>query len=493
MKKNKKHTMRRKNFLLISTALTALFVAVVLVVNIGFYALANHFVWYVDMTKTQLYTLSDTAKDILSTVDDKVTIYFAVEADKIEEADTLLKYPYHTAREMAAEFGNISVECVDIIKNPNVFKKFHTVTGQDIKTTSVVIATENDFSIYYLESMFITDEDTGNLWGYQGEYKMISAILSLTNTERPKAYFTSNHGEKSAEESESLRALYTNAGYEVVDIDLTKEDLGDDARIVIVNDPKYDFGGIESGDDMGNEIAKIDRFLDDLGCLMVFTSPEYAGNLTNLSELLAEWGIAFNGDTYVQDKSHAISTDGSSIVAKYEEDTMGASLYLDLDKNSKTILPRSMPLTILFEQDSRYEGTREVSAVLSSHDTSVLYKDGEVVGEGSYPIVTISRELVLKEDYYYSYVFVSGSAEAASNAYLGETSVKYANRDIVYNTIKLTGKDRVLCDIEAKQFENTALDITTAEANRWTVVLTVALPVIIAGMGVVVWVRRKNS
>lgn len=467
--------------------------AVVLVVNIAFFALANHFVWYLDMTKTQLYTLSDTAKDILKTVDDKVTIYFAVEADKISGADSLLNYPYRTAREMEAAFDNISVECVDIIKNPNVFKEFHTVTGQDIKTTSMVIATENDFSIYYLESMFVTDEDTGNLWGYQGEYKMVSAILSLTNTERPKAYFTVNHGEVSASDSEALRALYINAGYDVVDIDLTKEDLGDDARIVIINDPKYDFSGIESGDGMANEIEKIDRFLDDLGCLMVFTSPEYAGNLTNLSELLAEWGIRFNGDTYVQDKANAISTDGSAIVAKYEEDTLGSSLYLDLDKNSKTILPGSMPLSLLYDTDSRYEGTKEVSAVLSSHDSSVLYKDGEVVDEGSFPIAAISRELIVKEDYYYSYVFVSGSAEAASNAYLGASSVKYANKDIVYNTIKLTGKERVLCDIETKQFENTALDITTAEANRWTVILTVVLPVIIAGVGTVVWIRRKNA
>jgi hypothetical protein len=486
--------MRRKNFLLISTALTALFVAVVLVVNVAFFALANHFVWYVDMTKHQLYTLSDTAKDILKAVDDKVTIYFAVEADKITQADPLLNYPYRTARDMEANFDNISVECVDIIKNPNVFKEFHTITGQDIKTTSVVIATESDFSIYYLESMFITDEDTGNLWGYQGEYKMISAILSLTNTERPKAYFTVNHGETNATNSQALRALYANAGYDVVDIDLTKEDLGDDARILIINDPKYDFDGGESGDEMSNEIAKIDRFLDDLGCLMVFTSPENAGRLTNLSELLVEWGIGFNGETYVQDKDHAISTDGSAIVAKYEENTLGASLYLDLDKNSKTILPHSMPLSILFEEDGRYEGTKEVSAVLSSHDSSVLYKDGKVVDEGSFPVMAISRELTVENnDYYYSYVFVSGSAEAASNAYLGATSVKYANKDIVYNTIKLTGKDRVLCDIEPKQFEKTALDITTAEANRWTVILTVVLPVIIAGVGTVVWVRRKNA
>lgn len=466
--------------------------AVVLVVNVAFFALANHFVWYVDMTKTQLYTLSDPAKEILKTVEEEVTIYFAVEPDKITEASPLLNYPYRTALEMEAAFDNIHVKCVDIVKNPGTFKEFHTVTGQDIYTTSLVIATENDFSIYYLESMFVTNEDNGELWGYQGEYKMVSAILSLTDTAKPPVYFTSSHGESLGDDALPLMQLFTDAGYDVKAIDLTKEDLSEDARIVVINDPKYDFAGIEGGNDKENEIEKLDKFLDELGCLMVFTSPENAGNLTNLSELLSEWGIGFNGDTYVQDKDHAISTDGKAIVAKYEEETLGASLYLDLDKNSKTILKNSMPLTILYDEDSRYEGTKEVSAVLSSYDSSVLYKDGQVVGEGSYPIMTISRELtVVDNDYYYSYVFVSGSAEAVASAYLHTNT--YANKDIIYNTIKLTGKERVLCDLETKQFENTALDITTAEANRWTVVLTVVLPAVIAIAGYVVWVRRKNA
>ena len=100
MLKNKKHTVRKKNFLLISTAMTALFIAVVLVVNVAFFALASHYVWYLDMTKTQLFTLSDPAKEILKTVEDEVTIYFAVEPDKITETNELLNYPYRTALEM---------------------------------------------------------------------------------------------------------------------------------------------------------------------------------------------------------------------------------------------------------------------------------------------------------------------------------------------------------------------------------------------------------
>ncbi len=492
MLKNKNHSKRKKNFLLISTAMTALFIAVVLVVNVAFFALATHFVWYIDMTKSHLFTLSDAAKDLLSDVDDELTIYFAVEPDKITEANPMLNYPYRTALELQAEFDNIKVECVDIVKNPGVFKEFHTVAGQDIYTTSTVIATENDFRLFNLEAMFITNEDDGTIWGYDGEYKMVSAILSLTDAEMPPVYFTASHGEDLGDDAATLMQLFTDAGYEVKKIDLTKEDISEDARIVVINDPIYDFAGIESGDDMGNEIAKLDKFLDRYGCLMVFSSPENAGKLTNLSEFLAEWGIAFNADTYVQDKDHAISTDGKALVAKYEEDTLGASLYLDLDTNSKTILKNSMPLTMLFESDDAYEGSRTVSPVLSSYDTSVLYKNGEVVGEGSYPIVTISRETtVVDNEYYYSYVYVSGSAESVATSYL--RSDTYANSDIIFNTIKLTGRERILADIEGKKLDDTSLDITTAEANRWTVILTTVLPVIIAVCGVVVYIRRKNA
>ncbi len=496
MKKFNRNNERKKNYLLISSAITALVIAVAVVANICFFALASHFVWYIDMTEGQVFTLSSEAKAFLDEVDAEVNIYFTVEPDKVASTSRYLNYVYRTALEMEADYNNINVECIDIVKNPGFYKQYYQTAAQNIYTDSVVIESGTEFRIYYIDSFFITDEDGTSIWAYQGEYKLVSAILSVTDSEMPPVYFTSTHGEKVGEDGLALKNLFSDAGFEIRYIDLSKEDISDDARIVVINDPLYDFGGVEAGDDNGNEIAKLDAFLDRRGCLMVFTSPENAGNLTNLSEFLSEWGISFTPDTYVKDMDHSISTDGRSLVAKYaDEDTLGASLYLDissLDTMPKTILKNAMPINILWDVNSELNGTVEVSPVLLSYGSAKALSDGVEEDIGSVPLMTVSRDTTISDnEYYYSYVLVCGSADYVNSGYL--TSNTYANADILYNTIKLTGRERILADIDYKVLDDTSLDITTAQANKWTVALTVTLPVIIAVAGVAVWIRRKNA
>ena len=50
-----------------------------------------------------------------------------------------------------------------------------------------------------------------------------------------------------------------------------------------------------------------------------------------------------------------------------------------------------------------------------------------------------------------------------------------------------------MADIKFKVFDDTTLDITTAEANDWTVAMTLVFPAIAAVTGLVIWVRRKHA
>ena len=151
-----------------------------------------------------------------------------------------------------------------------------------------------------------------------------------------------------------------------------------------------------------------------------------------------------------------------------------------------------MPLNILWEEDPALEGTKVVSPVLWSHDSAQMIQNGETVSTGAQPLMTISREgRIENNEYYYSYVLVSGSADYTDPAYL--LSSAYGNRDILYNTMRLTGRDRIIADIEMKVLDDTSMDITTAQANRWTVALTVTMPVLIGAAGLVVHIRRRNG
>ena len=106
--------------------------------------------------------------------------------------------------------------------------------------------------------------------------------------------------------------------------------------------------------------------------------------------------------------------------------------------------------------------------------------------------MTISRETrIIDNEYYYTYVIVSGSANFANSNYL--LSNAYANADIISAAMKATGRDKILADIEFKVFDKTKLDITTAQSNHWSVALVTVLPAAAAVVGLVIWVRRKNS
>ena len=66
-----------------ATAFTIAFIAVVVIFNIIFSALAQKYMWYIDLTKEQVYTLSEEAKEIMSDVSQDVYIHFASEPDEL--------------------------------------------------------------------------------------------------------------------------------------------------------------------------------------------------------------------------------------------------------------------------------------------------------------------------------------------------------------------------------------------------------------------------
>lgn len=78
----------------------------------------------------------------------------------------------------------------------------------------------------------------------------------------------------------ALANVFAANGFEVKTVNLAKDTLDDDTRILVIYNPIYDFIGAEAEDASTNEIEKIDAFLDRRGCLMVFADPQYADNLT---------------------------------------------------------------------------------------------------------------------------------------------------------------------------------------------------------------------
>ncbi len=501
MKKNTGSIMRSKKLRYgsASVILTVSFVALVIIVNVIFTALAGKYRWYIDMTSTSLYSLDDATVDVLGDVKEDVLITFCQDKDEVD-ADSALFMIHNTAQNLADKFGNIKIEYRDVLRDKKYLEKFRTVATDYVKTTSVIISSGTEYRKYDSLRFFITDtEDPSYIWAYNGENRFASAILQVTAAKMPIAYFTKGHGESLTDDAETFISFIEDAGYAVEAIDLSTEEISEDARLLIINDPQYDFGGVFEEHVGKSEIEKIDAFLDGFGSLFAFVSPERVGSLTNLTEFLEEWGVVFMPGVTVSDPENAVSVDGFSVVGQYNttESELASSVYsrlLQLSSQPKAIFRSASPIKHAWEEESKSTNdmsSRVISDVFTTSDTALLHEGGESrPADNTYGLMTISQEykIVDNEDYT-SYVVASACPDFISSQYLN--SNVHSNRDVIHSLLIALGKENVPAGIDFKVFADYDLDITTAEANSWTRVLVLVMPICTAAACVFVTVRRR--
>ncbi|MBQ6575861.1 MAG: Gldg family protein [Lachnospiraceae bacterium] len=481
-----------------SVVFTVVVVILIIVLNVIASSLYQKYRPNGDMTKTDLYTLSDASKEILSDITAPVRIIFCAMPDQLEAKESM-RYVYYSALEYEKAFDNITVECRDIYTNPTSMDKYKTSQATQITQSSVVIESGTEFRLFALQAFYKTSSETGKVFAYDGEMKITSAILQLTASDMPIAYFTNTHGESvesaSATTHSALWTTFENAGFDVRLLDLSTEEISPDARIIVINNPLYDFSGRADSAVENSEIEKLDNFLSDYGSLVVFRDPVLV-KLPNLDEYLEEWGVQFKNGT-IRDKDHSISLtlggmpySGYGIVAMYPESGLGSSVLSairDLDAPPKTIVPLAAPIVMLDIMDS----SKDISPILTTYPGANLESDGKTVEEGKqYNLMTLSRYTRVKDNTeFYSYLLACGSPYYTSML----ESTSYANQDILYSAIRAMGKEKVPADIDFKLISSEALDITEAEQTQWTWLLIFGIPFVIAVIGVIVYVRRKHS
>lgn len=129
----------------LSVVFTVVFIALVIGVNLIVSALDTSFNLRVDLTETELYSISpETDVALRAGLGDhyesfKVTIKFLDERDVIESSETAL-YVQQLAEEYARQYpNNISVEYIDITKNPGAVEKYLNETQTSVDRNYVII------------------------------------------------------------------------------------------------------------------------------------------------------------------------------------------------------------------------------------------------------------------------------------------------------------------------------------------------------------------
>lgn len=453
-----------------------------------------------------------------------INILFPVDRDALESDDTTL-YVQENAEELRAKFPDyISTEYVNSINNPKRFQKYLSSNTETISLDSVIIECGTEFRIRSLRSFYIFDNEEP--YAYNGEKAYASSILAVTRAEAPLACYTTNHGEsfpKSAEVDANGEQLtpflevLENAGYRAQGIDLSKEEIPEACRLLITFNPKQDFIAGNTGLEKQGELKKLDDYLADRNAYMVFLSPE-TGKLENLEEFLGEWGLAVrrNGDDpiTVRDNVHSVNS-YESIESQYDVNDLMEGWASGLSakvmfKNAMAIdYARDYKITTqalasddskTFEIGGNIAYNRSVFTMFKSHETAAGYAAGSEVAKATasdpFKLMAVSVETHYEQEKYTlledsAYVLLCGSTDFASSDFLYSNA--FGNEDLLLSVFQMCGREPVPVGLDFKEFANYKIEqISTGDATKYTVILTVAPIIIALGAGVFVLVRRKN-
>ena len=490
-KSNMSGLIKRLKYGSVAMIFTVVFIAVVVIANLVTTTIHIANPMIIDMTTHQIYGISDATRELIGDITAPVEIIFCTPMDLYEKQLGINgSMIVNIVKAYTSEFPNITLRTIDLIKNPRAKNEFTASEASQLQTTSVIVTSGGTSRILSAPSFFTIAQSTGRAMGFRGELQITSAILQVTATDSPIVYFTTGHSETIPP---ALYEIFINAGFTVELIDLTKEEIDPDARIIVISNPQKDFLGAESEMER-SEVDKIASFLNNFGNVMYFTSP-HVGELPEIEDLLKEYGIAFDHSTVVYDPRNSVDSEGLAIDTRYiVSNNVGDQLHDSIRKLPslpKTIVPRAKPIDIL-DISSLSENT--VSRVLSSQDTSFRLSstDASPISQGESDLLVIAQKTrYIDNNPRTSLLLVCGSVDFLDTRYLG--NVSYSNSDIILNAIRIMANRRVPTDIRWKEFENNSLIMTLEEQNNWTIVSILLLPAIVILLGMIVWLRRRHS
>lgn len=430
----------------------------------------------IDATSTKLYSLTDTTKDYVDSLQDDVTIYVLASEKNADTtlAETLTRYENLSK--------HISVEYINPATNP-VFYQQYTDTAPSSGSLIVVSDARSrvvDSSDIYEYSYDYTSYSS-TLEGYDAEGQITSAIQYVTkaSSELPVLYEITGHGETSL--SGGFTEAVGKANMTVSELTLLKEEkVPDDAAAIIINAPSTDF----SEDDAD----KVITYLEGGGKALIITGYDHKG-LENFDRILAAYGISrvdgivmendasyyYNGVPYyllpkVGSGSYTSSVSGKYIFAPYSEG-------FTYDTSDESISYTELLTTT----------EQAVSKVDAANAKTSQMEDGDIAGPFT---IALAAEKTVDEKT--SQIVVTGSYEMFTDS--ADQVVSGSNVSLFTDCItELAGGGEETAAIPVKEYTLSNITVTSIAALLGGLAASILVPLLLIAAGIIIWaVRRKK-
>lgn len=522
----------------LGVGLTAALLALLVIFNIIFSALAGKFNWYFDMTSENLYNISDTSKEYLDRIDPEyndVTIYFFAPADKLTQAASTnnrsgssslwgMKYIYSLANELADRYDFINVDHLDLKKDPDKLREIigesyyssvsfaeyfiliDNYTVERLADGNVIIGVDkkpvmrHNFRVFSRDSFYAFDYNNANLNvdAFKGDYRFTAAITALCREDLPVAYLISGHGEKigpytvGSQNNDFGNAQYfcqilVDCGFRIEKIDLQHEDFDSSKKnaLAIIYSPETDFGSNREVKEH-NELGKLSDFLSGEGRGLMVMLDYGTQSLPGLEGFLkTNCGITVENAQLKDNGENAVDVNMQQIVGRLNAGASGAAGELakrlsDRESVGKAIFPSSRPLIL--------DGSAGTDAVYSVPSSAKGVYGGE--RSESYPEGSAALAALTKTESG-AHIFTLGTSYSA-DVYFADNAL-YSDRDMFIGAIDAMVPGNTPFNIEYKVMTGEGLDLTKRQSTAAMILISAVIPAAVLLTGTVVYIRRRHS
>ncbi len=475
----------------IATAFTAVFIVVVIIINILFTILTDRFPsMNLDLTAQGLNTLSEDSIEVAEGVTKPTEIIFigseeAVMGDQIYTAEIFRSSQVaNLALRMQEMNSNISVSFVDPDVNPELMSEY---SNENLQIGYILVRTEDRHKV-------LTDADLVQVMQNQtdGSYKYatmadgaLANALHVTNLDNvPLIAVGTGHDEilDSASRAGMDEVLKDN-GFDVVEFNIITDPIPEGTDVLMLTAPTTDYsvGEIETIEEyLSNQTQNISLF---------YIADPTQPNLPNFNKFLNEWGIDVNSGMVLESDESKMYMGSQALI-------FPNSVYEGFSENTYPYMLTAggSPLEILFT----YNDDVGTYSLIESADTAYVSQDQTVLENPETGVQTmgvLGQRLINTDDgtVYTNVVVMSGVATYFSDFF---TNTGFANAEYTIDLLQMmTDTSDYSNSLYIPATDTNLVDITTDYATIQALgiyTFTIGVPAVILIIGLVIFFRRRH-
>ena len=439
-----------------------------------------------DLTANKLFSLTDVTKNELKNLNQDVEIIGLYDDQKLTPGS---EYKQVTdLLNLYAKNPHIKVSYVDPDKNPSIIKELDPDNTMALKSTDIVVRSntngiEKKKKLQYYDLFAVqSDQSTYQPYttGSNAEQGFTGAIKYVTSKETPVVYFTTGQKELDLTTNYSnLKTYLENNNFQVKSLNLlTASKMPEDAAMIIVAAPKSDI--------TVNESDLIESYITKGGkAIFMFDYLANDPSFDNFNKLLSKYNVSVDYDKVVEtDQSRHLPNDPSSLVMDVKSNDI-------IPQELQTVLNNSRSITILKNAKEYIKTT----SLMSTADTATGQMINPSKGKDLKGPLDIAVAVDNQGGEKPSKLLVIGNASFMTDATAKDSVFAnyYMNSAafFVQSMNWMIGqKDEI--NVPTKNYETNTININQLQSSVMGGVLVIVLPLLILGVGLMVYLRRRH-